>query len=133
MARIAARNARLFIGASNGGDASPIAYVSTFELNQTTDRFEVTAFGDTTKTYVGGLPDASGSFSGFYDTATNQTYTAGSDGLARRMYFYPDFTGTPGQYWFGTVFVDFALQTDVGGAATISGTWSAATPIAKVG
>jgi hypothetical protein len=133
MARIAARNARLFVGATNGAAASQIAFVSTFELNQTTERFDVTAFGDGTKTFVAGLPDASGSFNGFFDTETAQTYAAGSDGLARRMYFYPDFSNTPGIYWFGTAFLDFALQTDVGGAATISGTWSAATPISKVG
>ncbi len=133
MARIAARNARLFLNQTSGGSAEPVAFISSFEINAATDRFDVTAFGDTAKAYVAGLPDASGSFNGWYDTDTNQTYTAGVDGLARKMYFYPDFTGTPGEYFFGTAFVDFAAQFDVGGAASISGTWSAATPFSKVG
>jgi hypothetical protein len=54
------------------------------------------------------------------------------DGIARRVYIYPDRTNT-GQYWFGTAFLDFTVGAEVGGATTISGTWSAATPFAKVG
>jgi hypothetical protein len=133
MARIAARNGRLLVGLTTGADASLVAYISQFELNAATDRFEVTAFGDTSKTYVAGLPDASGSFSGFFDTATPQTYTAAVDGLARRFYFYPDFTGSVGIYWAGTAFFDFSVSSPVDGATTISGTWSAATPVFKVG
>lgn len=132
MARIAGRNAALYANITSGGTAELVAFLSSWELQAASDRFEVTAFGDTSKTYVAGLPDSSGSFSGFYDTATAQTYTAAVDGVARKVYIYPDRTNT-GQYWFGTAFLDFTVGAEVGGATTISGTWSAATPFAKVG
>lgn len=133
MARIHGRNGRLLVGSTSGADASLISYVTNFELNQSTDKTDVTAFGDTTKTYVAGLPDAQGSFSGFFDNATAQTYTAATDGLARRFYFYPDFTGSVGIFWWGTAFFDFSVTGDVNDAVKISGTWSAATPTYKTG
>lgn len=117
---------------ASGGTAEPIAFLSTFEANFASDRFEVTSFGDTGKAYVAGLPDAQGSFNGFYDTATAQTYTAATDGVARKFYFYP-IASTASQYWFGTAFFDFSASFDVGGAATCSGSWASATGVAKVG
>lgn len=132
MARIAGRNARLYASITSGGTAEPIAFLSTFELNFTSDRFEVTSFGDTNKAYVQGLADSQGAFNGFYDNATAQLYTAATDGVSRKFYFYPDNTAT-GQYWFGTAFFDFSPSFDVGGAATCSGSWAAASSVSKVG
>lgn len=133
MARIAGRNAALYMALTSGGTAEPVAYISKSSIKAASDKFEVTAFGDTTKTYVAGLPDFSGDFSGFYDNATVQTYTAAVDGVARKFYWYPDRQGTPGQYWFGTAFFDFNVEVDVGGSANISGSLAAATAISKVG
>jgi ribonuclease HII len=82
---------------------------------------------------VTGLPDFQGTFSGFYDDATAQTYTAAVDGVARKFYFYTDIVNDPAQYFFGTAFVDFALDSDVAGALAISGNISAASVVAKVG
>lgn len=131
MARIAGRNAKLYIGIASGAEASPVPFISNFEVNRTTDRYDVTSFDDTGKAYVAGLPDASGSFSGFFDDSTNQLYTAGSDGVARKMYFYPNNTDTA-KYFFGTAFFDQTATFPVDGAVAISGSWSAATPIVKV-
>ena len=94
---------------------------------------EVTAFGDTVKTYVAGLPDASGSFSGFLDDASAQTYTAAADGLARRFYLYPTTPSATGPYWFGTALFDFNAEADVGDSVKMSGDWSAASAITKIG
>ncbi len=132
MARIAGRRGRVYIGIASGAEASPLPFVATWSLNATTDKFEVTTLDDTSKVYVAGLPDASGQFGGFYDTATAQTYTGASDGIARKFYLYPDLSSA-GTYWFGTVFPDFTVEGDVGGPVTMSASWSAATPVAKVG
>lgn len=134
MARIAGRNLRMYVGIANDtAAAEPIAFISKFTINSETDDFEVTAGGDSNKVYVSGLPDASGSFNGFYDTATAQTYTASTDGLARRFYLYPTTPSTAGPYWFGTALFDFSSEHDVGGASTISGTWKATSTLSKVG
>jgi len=131
MARIHGRNARLYAGIASGGTAEPVAYINSFSLQASTDKQSVTAFGDTSMVYVAGLPDSSGSFSGFWDNATAQTWTAATDGVARKWYFYPDTTAAS-TYWFGTGFFDFNIDVKVDGAAEIKGNFSAATPTAKV-
>lgn len=132
MARIAGRNGRVYVAVTSGGTAAPLPFVATWSINFATDRFEVTAMGDTGKTYVAGLPDASGEFSGFYDDSTAQTYTAAVDGVARPLYIYPSLLNT-GQYWYGTALVDFNVSSSVGGAVEMTASWNAATAFTKVG
>ena len=132
MARIAGRNGRLYANITSGGTPEPIAFLSNWSIDFTGNPIEVTAFGDTTKTYVSGLADASGDYSGFYDDATSQFFTAAIDSVARKMYLYPSLS-TPGQYFWGTALFDFTVNGDVDGAVAISGSWNAASPILKVG
>lgn len=132
MARITGRYARVYLGIASGGTAEPVPFLSSLDFSAATDTFDVSAFGDGNKVYVSGLPDASGSFSGFYDDATAQTYTAAADGLPRKMYLYSS-TLTNTTYWFGTVIVDFKFDASVTGAASIGASWKAASSISKVG
>jgi hypothetical protein len=118
---------------TSGGTAEPIAFLAGFTFDQNTDTAEVTAYGDANKVYVSGLPDASGGMKGWYDDATVQTYTAAIDGQPRKFYQYPDIVNTPGQYWFGTILVDFSMASGVSDALSFSANWKAASSIAKVG
>jgi hypothetical protein len=117
---------------TSGGTAEPIAFLNSWSINFQTDKAEVTAFGDANKVYVAGLPDASGEFSGFYDNATAQTYTAATDGVARKFYLYPS-TSQNTQYWFGEILPDFAVNGAVGGAVEVSSSWNASSAITKQG
>ena len=75
MARVHGRRGRLYAGiASDTAAAEPVTFLSSWSIDFTVDKADVTCLGDTNKTYVSGLPDASGSFGGFYDTATAQLY-----------------------------------------------------------
>jgi hypothetical protein len=133
LAWIAGRNAVIYLGiASAAAAASPLMFQAKVTFNSASDKIEVTAFGDTSKVYVGGLPDSSGTMAGFYDDASAQTYTASQDGQARKMYIYPS-SLTVTQYFFGTAIVDFSLDLGVSDAGTTSASFSAATPFAKVG
>ena len=131
MARLAGRSGRLYVSITSGGTAEPISYLNQWSINFATDNIDVTAMGDTHKVYVSGLPDCSGSYAGFYDDATAQTYTAAVDGVARKFYLYPN--AATASYWFGTALFDFSLSSDVSGAPSISGDFAAASPVAKVG
>lgn len=134
MARRHGRNGRLYLGIATSASApESVAFLSSWSAQFNTDTSEVTAFGDTNKTYVAGLPDAQGSFSGFWDDATAQSYTAASDGDARKFYLYPDVTNAPTIYWYGTAFFDFSVDTPVDGPITVSGNWRAAGAISKNG
>lgn len=133
MARIAARNARLYVAITQSNTSpEPIAFLNKLAMSQTVDKFDVTSFGDSNKTYVSGLPDASGTFAGFYDTVSPGLYTASLDGVARNFYLYPDITAISTAGFFkGQALFDFSVDLDVGGAAAISGSWSAASAVTK--
>ena len=131
---ITGRNGRFYvdISAAANGSATPIANLNSFSINQTSDKTEVTAFGDQTKVYVAGLKDAQGDFSGFWDSAGSLTqYVA--DGVARKFYTYPQ-SGSAhvGTYWFGTATFDLTTTQTVGGAVEVSGSWSAASSVGYV-
>jgi hypothetical protein len=132
LARISGRKGRIYLDIAGGGNASPLPFQAKWSLSAATAQLEVTAMDDSNKVYISDMPDASGDFSGFYDDATAQTYTAAVDGLPRKFYLYPN-KDTAGQYFFGTVNVDFAVNGGVGEAVALQAKWSAATTIAKVG
>ena len=129
MARWHGRFGRVYMEVLSGSAATPVAFLNSWSINAETDKEDVTAFTDPNKVYVAGLPDASGEFSGFYDDATTQTYTAASDGLSRKFYLYP--TSFDTQYWYGTILPDFKAESKVDGAVEISAKWNAAGPINK--
>ena len=139
MARIKGSGGDVYVDqSSNGsGSASPLRYASKWTLDGETEQIEVTAFGDTTKTFIAGLPNAQGTISGFYDdtasTGSTALFAMSQSGVARKTYFYPKTPSTSGPYWFGTANWSVSYETDVSGAVTISGTWSAATSFSAVG
>jgi hypothetical protein len=132
MARIHGRNGRVYMALASGGTPEPVAFLNEWSINFTTDKVDVTAFGDGNKIYVAGLPDAAGDFAGFYDDSTVQVYQAAVDGVARAFYLYPSLLKST-QYWFGTMLPDFSVDGAVSGAVEIKSTWNAASSIQKVG
>ena len=86
MSRIHGRNGIAYVAVNSGSAASPMAFLTDWSINFVVNKVDVTAMGDPNLIWVAGLPDASGDFSGFYDTATAQTYVAATDGLPRNMY-----------------------------------------------
>lgn len=132
MARHHGRNGRIYLSATNGGTAAPLPFQASWTINQATDRQDVTAFGDSNKIYVAGLPDSSGDFAGFLDDSSSQTFVAALDGLSRTFYLYPDVSAYPNNwYWFGQILVDASADAAVGGPANFKSSWSAATAIIR--
>jgi hypothetical protein len=117
---------------TSGGTAEPVTFLNNWSLNFATEKIDVTAFGDTSMIYVSGLPDAQGTYAGFYDDATVQMYAAATDGVARKFYLYPSTTNNA-QYWFGTGIFDTNIDATVDGAVAISGSFAAASVTTKVG
>lgn len=139
MSRIHGRNGVAYIAIDGAGGANPtaapMAFLSEWSINFVVDKADVTAMTDTNKVYVAGLPDASGDFSGFYDTSTAQTYVAATDGQPRNFYLYPSTLaaqmGPPAQYFFGTILPDYSLAGGVTAAVSLKSTWNAATKIQR--
>ena len=132
MARSHGRYARLYVSITSGGSAAPLVHTATTDMNLSTDKQDVTAFSDTNKTYVSGLPDGQMSFSGFAtDTASTSLVEAALDGASRTWYFYP-FSSTT-IYIYGTGFFDWTLGADVQGTVKMSGTMAPASAIGRIG
>ena len=131
MPRRHGRDGRVYVALTSGGTAEPIAFLSSWSINFTTDKVDVTAFGDSNKTYVAGLPDAQGDFSGFWDSDQNDLYEAAQDGVARKFYLYPSRRLDDSDYYFGEAFFDFSVSGGVSDAVTVSGSWSAASAVTK--
>lgn len=141
MGRIHGRNGMVYLALSAGGTAQPLSYVSDWTVNFTVAKVDVTALGDTNLVWVSGLPDASGDFTGFMDTATSQTYQASVDGQPRNFYLYPTLlavNGGPGnatinagQYFFGAILPDYSTSGGVAAAVTMKSTWNAASQVQR--
>lgn len=132
MGRIHGRRGRIYLGiADDAATATPLPFMASWSINFSTDKVDVTAFEDSNKVYVAGLPDASGDFSGFFDDASAQTYTAATDGLPRKFYLYPN-RSVATTYFFGTILPDMSVNASVSGAVEVSSSWNAASTISKV-
>jgi len=113
------RKGAIYVGATNGAAAVALSGKTKWSVNFSTDFVETTAFGDTSKTYLAGLPDGTVAFEGFYNFGADALFTAASDGLARNFYLYPDSSDTT-TYFFGTGVIDVNLDVAVGDAVKIS-------------
>ena len=135
MSRIHGRNGIAYVAVNAGAAASPMSFLSDWTLNFTVAKVDVTSMGDPNLIWVAGLPDASGDFSGFYDTATAQTYVSATDGQPRNFYLYPSTLGVqgtgPGQYFFGQILPDYAVAGGVAAAVSLKSTWNAASTITR--
>lgn len=131
MSRFTGKNTVLYLAKTAAGQAEPAIFINEWEHNASFDAIDVTCFDDTNLTYIAGETDASGSYSGFLDSATAQTYTASTDGQARKFYFYPDKTD-PTKYTYGTAIFSWTGSYSKTGAAELSGNWNAAGPVTKL-
>lgn len=124
----AGRNARIKIDVTSGatGVATTISSKNKWSLDQKVDTFEVTAFEDTNKSYVVGLPDAQGSVEGFWDSADTNVYNLIGSSVARPLYIYPDVTNNATTYFFTTAFFSTKGDGAVNSAVNFSLTFNAA-------
>lgn len=135
MARLHGRRGTLYVSLDGTAAPTPVAYLNQWSVEATTDKSDVTSFGDTNKVYVAGLPDAKGSVSGFYDggatgTGSDALYNGASDGIARNFYLYIDSSASPvNDYFYGQALWDFSIAGSSDGPVTISANWQAAASV----
>jgi hypothetical protein len=110
---------------SSTGVATSTVKLNAWTLNRATDKFEVTSFADTNKTYVQGLADLQGSISGFWDDTETKPFAGAASSNGVKMYLYPDST-TPTKYAYGIAWFDASIEVPVGGAVTLNGNFVAA-------
>lgn len=124
MSVYAGRKGMVYLSTTAAGAASAVLSLTQWTLDQTTDKIPVTAFGDANKTYVQGLKDVTGAFSGFFNDAETKPFTAADSADGCKLYLYPS-TDAPTIYWYGPAWLDASIETTVDGAITLSGNFAA--------
>jgi len=130
--RIHGRNGLVYLSVRNGDAASPLTYLNSWAVSWTAETSDVTTLADTQHVHVDELPDVAGTFTGFLDDATSQTYIAAVDGLPRSMFLYPDSTNMS-RYFSGPVLADLAVTGNASSAVAITVNWVAAGTVTGTG
>ena len=124
MAAYPGRNGMMYLSTTGSGGVSTVVKVTQWTLDMATDKIEVTAFGDANKTYVQGLKDIKGTFSGFFDDTETKPFTAADSSSGCLIYLYPS-SLLPLRYWAGPAWLDVSIDTGVSAAVAISGNFAA--------
>lgn len=124
MAAYAGRKGVVYMSTTGSGTAVSVVNMKTWSLNMPTDKIEVTAFGDTNKKYVQGLPDATGDISGWWDDTSDALYDGSRSTDGVKLYLYPS-SDAATKYWYGPAWVDFSITVDVTGAIEVTGAFVA--------
>jgi hypothetical protein len=124
MAVYAGRKGVVYLSSTGSGAAVNVIKLNAWTINKTTDKIEVTSFGDANKTYVQGLPDVQGTVSGFWDNTETKPFTAAGSTDGCKLYLYPS-SDITGSYHYGPAWLDMSMDTSVSAAVTISGSFAA--------
>lgn len=126
-ARLHGKTGQVYMDADG---ASPYAYTLLSDLNEwtldmKTDRVEVTAFGDTNKRRVAGLPDFSGTIGGFWNAANVAYVDAVLAGIPVQLKLVPN-SADATVFFSGLANIDGSVNVSATGAVTMAGSWDAA-------
>lgn len=124
MSRLHGKTGRILMSTTGSG-AAVVVTQSQWDLDMAQDQADVTSFGDGNKTYVTGLKDLKGSFSGFIETSEETIFAAADSADGAKLYLYPDATGSPSKYWYGTANISAKISVSASGAIATSGSFSA--------
>lgn len=124
--RLHGKNGQVKMDPAGGGALVVVADLNAWSLDMSTDRTEVTCFGDTNKRRVSGLPDFQGNLGGQWNAATSPTYfNAVLAGIPVTLRLIPNSTDA-GVYFNGLANVDGSISVDAKGDVKFTGKWDAA-------
>jgi hypothetical protein len=120
------KNGRIMMDPTGGTAVVTVADLNAWTLDMSKDRVEVTAFEDTNKIRVQGLPEFSGTFGGWWNSATSPALFAAILGdIPVFLNLIPDKT-EPTYFFRGLANLDGSINVSSGGGISISGKWDAA-------
>jgi hypothetical protein len=105
------------------GTVAPLVLIAEWTLDMARDLVETTALGDSNKTYVAGLKDLKGTFTGFWDALDDSIFEAADSPDGIKMEIYPSITNAG--CWKGPAWLDVSVKGGVSSAVSIDGTFSA--------
>jgi len=127
-----AKDAVIYIAEDGSGAAEELLGATEWTLDMQTDTVEVTEFGATNKVYVQGLPDVSGTFSGFVKEDEDKWFKAQRSTSPVRAYLYWSRL-MPSKYAHGTLWLSLSMNNSLSTANEISANFVAGGNWAIVG
>ena len=121
MARRHGSKGEILLSESATGTPAPtlIASMNAWSLSLARDKEDVTAFGDTNKQYVQGLPDISGSLGGWWDVADIRIFEISLGDLACFLKLVPS-TLDATYFFSGPAYLDGSVDVSATGAISVS-------------
>lgn len=84
------KDGAIYLGAARGSAGSvKVSAKTSWTLQRNRDYVDVTSYGDVNKTYVAGLPNVQGTYSGFYSSDGDLLLQAATSGVTQ-VYLYAD-------------------------------------------
>lgn len=126
--RLHGKNGRIQMDAAGGSTLITLGDMDNWSLDMSTDRVEVTAFGDTNKRRVSGLPDYNGNLGGWWNAVASSSpayFAAVLAGTPVTLRLIPNILD-PTTYFQGLANVDGGVNVDAKGAISTKGKWDAA-------
>lgn len=126
--RLHGKNGRIQMDPAGGSTLVTLGDLDSWSLDMSTDREDVTAFGDTNKRRVAGLPDYAGDIGGFWNAVASSSpayFAAVLAGTPVTLRLIPN-TADPTVYFQGLANVDGGVNVSAKGAITTKGKWDAA-------
>lgn len=120
------KDGKLYLSMTGTDEWVEIGKISAFTLDMTRDKVETTSLGDTNKTFLAGLKNTQGTFTGFF-TAEEQLFDAADSPTGVYLALVPTDL-VPNMCWRGPAWVDVSINSGVSAAVTINGTFSANGP-----
>lgn len=126
--RLHGKTGQIQMDPAGGATLVALADMNTWSLEMSTDRVDVTAFGDTNKRRVAGLPDFTGSLGGWWNAVATSSpvyFAAVLAGTPVTLRLVPN-TADPTTYFQGLANVDGSVDVSATGAVSTKGKWDAA-------
>lgn len=107
-----------------GATAVAVASLNSWTLDMSRDKADVTAFGDTNKQSVVGLPAYKGSLGGFFDDADTKIFDVALGDTPAFLELLPS-TLIPLFHFDGPAYIDANISVQANGSVNITGTFEA--------
>ena len=125
MARYSGRRGAVYIAITATGAATSVVSLTSWSLDMSQDKLDVTSFLDTNKIVVPGLRDVSGSFEGNWDDTETKIFAGAISTTGCNMILYPSLDA-PTRYASGVAWIDGSLNTGVNDAVKVTVNFAAA-------
>jgi hypothetical protein len=118
------RYGQVFWDAAGGTTFAQVISLNAWSLDAATELEDVTCFGDTTKVYIPGMPDAKGEIGGFWNSADTTLWKAANSGTPGTLKLVAN-SQEPGYVWQGLAYMSASIDCSLA-APKITGSWGAA-------